>query len=117
MATARAKTKFVRLQPRKARLVADLIRGLQVADAEAQLMQCNMKAGGALKKTLASAIANAEMQIDARREFLHVMEVYVDEGPRLKRAKSKCRGGRTPVLKRTSHLTVIVGEVREGEGN
>jgi len=50
------------------------------------------------------------MQFDARRDQLHVLEVRVDEGPRLKRAKSKARGGRAPIIKRTSHFTVVVGE-------
>lgn len=110
MDRSKANTKFIRIPPRKARLAANLIRGLQVEQAAAQLAYCNMKAGRLLKKTLDSAIANAEMGWDARRDQLYVIEVRVDEGPRHKRAKSKNRGGRAPILIRTSHFTVVVGE-------
>ncbi len=110
MENSKATTKYLRVPPRKARLAANLIRGLQVENAGVQLGFSNLKAGRLLKKTLDSAIANAEMQWDARRDQLYVVEVRVDEGPHYKRAKSKSRGGRAPVLKRTSHFTVVVGE-------
>lgn len=110
MDTAKAYMKYIRVPPRKARLAANMIRGLSVEDAAAQLSFCGMKAGKYLQKTLSSAIANAEVQFDARRDQLKVVEVRVDEGPRLKRAKSKSKGGRAPVLKRMSHFTVVVGE-------
>lgn len=101
-------SKYVRVSPRKARLAAGLIRGLSVAGAATQLTFCNMKGGRLLLKTLDSAVANAESQLDAKRENLKVKEVRVDEGPRLKRSKPKNRGGQHAILKRTSHLTVIV---------
>lgn len=110
MDKSKANTKYIRIPPRKARLAANLIRGLQVEQAAVQLTYCSMKAGRFLKKTLDSAIANAEVNWDARRDQLYVLEVRVDEGPRLKRAKSKSRGGRAPVIKRMSHFTVVVGE-------
>ena len=109
MQTAKALTKYIRISPRKARLAAGLIRGLFVEDAEAQLTHCGMKGGKLLKKTLHSAVANAENLHDVRRENLQVLEVRIDEGPTLKRAKPKCRGGRVPIMKRTSHFTVVVG--------
>lgn len=108
MNEAKAITKYVRVSPRKARLAAALIRGLSVSDATAQLMFSNLKAGRLLKKTLDSAVANAETQLDLRREDLKILEVRVDAGPTLKRAKPKNRGGRHPIMKRTSHFTVIV---------
>lgn len=108
--TSRAHTKHLRIPPRKARLAANIIRGLQVEQAAVQLKYCNLKGGRLLEKTLSSAVANAEMNWDARRDQLFVLEVRVDEGPRLKRAKSKSRGGRAPIIKRTSHFTVVVGE-------
>jgi len=108
MEAAIAKSKYVRISPRKARLAAGLIRGLPVTLASAQLEYSNLKGGRLLKKTLDSAIANAETQLDARRENLKVAEVRVDEGPTFKRAKPKNRGGRHQILKRTSHFTVIV---------
>ncbi|WP_420422693.1 50S ribosomal protein L22 [Simkania sp.] len=106
---ARAITKYVRISPRKARLAADLIRGMKVEDAFTQLMFCNLKGGRLLKKTLNSAVANAETQFSVQRRDLKIKEVRVDEGPTMKRAKSKCRGGRVPVMKRMSHFTVVVG--------
>lgn len=110
MDRAKAIAKYIRVPPRKARLVAGLIQGKSVEEAALQLLYCGMKAGRHFKKTLDSAIANAETRFDARRDQLHVLEVRVDEGPRLKRSKSKARGGRAPILKRMSHFTVVVGE-------
>lgn len=109
MNNAKAICKFVRISPRKARLAAGLIRGLSVPEASMQLMFSNLKAGRLLKKTLDSAVANAETQLEMRREDLIVVEVRVDAGPTLKRAKPKNRGGRHPIMKRTSHFTIIVG--------
>lgn len=106
---AKAITKYVRIAPRKARLAAGLIRGLEVVDAQNQLIYSSLKGGRLLLKTLNSAIANAETQIDnARRESMKVAEVRVDAGPILKRARAKNKGGRNPIMKRTSHLTVVV---------
>ena len=104
-----AVTKYVRISPRKARLAAGLIRGLTVAQASVQLDVSNLKGGRLLRKTLDSAVANAETQLDVARDSLKVTEVRVDEGPRFKRAKPKNRGGRHAILKRTSHFTVVVG--------
>lgn len=108
---AKAITKYVRISPRKARLAAGLIRGLSVPDASAQLLFSSLKGGRLLKKTLDSAVANAETQLDMKRENLKVVEVRVDEGPTLKRSKPKNRGGRHPIMKRTSHFTVIVSNL------
>ncbi len=108
MMEAKAITKYIRISPRKARLAAALIRGQTVANARTQLTFCSMKGGRLLIKTLDSAVANAESQLDARSENLKVKEVRVDEGPRLKRSKPKNRGGQHAILKRTSHFTVIV---------
>ena len=110
MKQAIAKTKYVRVSPRKARLAAGLIRNQNAIEALLQLRYSQLKAGVLLSKTLNSAMANAEQTLDVRREDLKVLEVRVDEGPTMKRAKSKCRGGRMPILKRTSHFTIIVGE-------
>lgn len=110
MEQAIAKSKYLRISPRKARLAADLIRGLSVTQASFQLANCQLKAGGLLQKTLDSAVANAETQLDLRREKLMVAEVRVDAGPVFKRAKPKNKGGRHPIMKRTSHFTVRVQE-------
>lgn len=105
----KAVTKYLRISPRKARLAADLVRGLHVEAAISQLQFSNLKAGSLLAKTLKSAIANAEVQHEVKRDELKVLEVRVDEGPRLKRGKSRSKGSRVPILKRMSHFTVIVG--------
>lgn len=108
-----AVTKYLRISPRKARLAAGLIRGKTVQQANTQLLFSNMKGGRLLKKTLDSAVANAETQLDLREHEMIVKEVRVDEGPRLKRSKPKNRGGQHAIIKRTSHFTIIVsrGEV------
>jgi large subunit ribosomal protein L22 len=108
MQTAKAITRFLRVPPRKARLAADLIRGLGVEQASLQLQFSQLKAGRLLKKTLDSAVANAETQLGVQRNQLKVQEVRVDAGPVMKRAKSKSRGGRAPVMKRTSHFVVVL---------
>ncbi len=109
MVEARAESKYVRVSVRKARFAARLIRGKKVEEALLQLLFCNLKGGKLLMKTLNSAIANAETLYTVQRKDLKVKEVKIDEGPVLKRAKSKCRGGRVPILKQMSHFTIIVG--------
>ena len=108
MTLAKAKTKYVRISPRKARYAADLIRGLSVEKASLQLLYSNLRGGRLLKKTLDSAVANAETQLDARRENLKIHEVRVDPGPILRRAKPRSRGSSVPVNKRTSHFTIVL---------
>ncbi|HSW87334.1 MAG TPA: 50S ribosomal protein L22 [Rhabdochlamydiaceae bacterium] len=108
MQFAKAQTKYVRISPRKARLAADLVRGMKVEEASVQLMFSKLKAGRLLQKTLNSAVANAETQLNVQRRDLKVQEIRVDAGPIIKRAKSKSRGGRVPIMKRTSHFTVVV---------
>src|SRR5579885_2873165 len=100
MAEARAQTKYIRIPPRKARLAAGLIRNLPVEEANLQLGFSQLKAGKLLQKTLNSAVANAETQLNVQRRDLIVKEVRVDAGPVLKRAKSKSRGGRVPEIGR-----------------
>ena len=108
MQMAKATTKYVRISPRKARLAAALIRGRSVEEAATQLMYCKLRAGRLLQKTLGNAVANAESVHNVQRRDLKVKEVRVDAGPILKRAKPKNKGGSHPIMKRTSHFTVIV---------
>ncbi len=103
--------KYLRVPPRKARLAAGLIRGLSVTKARGQILVMNLKAGRLLGRVLESAVANAKDKHNLSPEQLVVAEVKVDEGPTLKRAKSKSRGGRVPVMKRTSHFTVVLSPV------
>ncbi len=107
---AKAISKYVRISPRKARLAAGLIRGKAVEEANRQLIFSSLRGGKLLKKTLDSAVANAETQLDVQRRDLVVEEVRIDEGPTMKRAKPKNKGGRAPIMKRTSHFTVVVSE-------
>ena len=108
MQMAKSMTKYVRISPRKARLAAGLIRGKSVEEATLQLMFSKLRAGKLLRKTLDTAVANAETQLNVQRRDLKVHEVRVDAGPVMKRAKPKNRGGSAPVMKRTSHFTVVV---------
>ncbi len=101
--------RFARIAPRKARLVADLIRGRQVDDALLQLQFSKKRAAAYLRQVLESAIANAEEK-DARVENLFVSESRVDEGPTIKRFQPKDRGRAHPIMKRTSHLHIAVDE-------
>lgn len=111
MEKAKSISKYVRISPYKARRAADLIRNMKVEDAYHQLKYSNLKGARLLLKTLNSAIANAETQLDARKESLKIFEVKVDGGPTLKRSKSKNRGGQVPINKRTSHFTVVLTSV------
>ncbi|NGX30995.1 MAG: 50S ribosomal protein L22 [Chlamydiae bacterium] len=112
MEKAVAKTKYVRISPRKARLVAGLIRKLPVTEAIHQLSNTPQKAAPLLKKTLLSAIANFEVLHDVRREEMVVGEVRVDGGPIIKRAKPRNKGGRSPINKRTSHFQITIEKGR-----
>jgi large subunit ribosomal protein L22 len=106
-----AKLKFVRLSPQKARLVADLIRGLPVERAVELLTFSDKKAAGILKKVLESAIANAEHNEGADIDELHVQTVVVDQGPTQKRFRARARGRVNHILKRTSHITLTVSDI------
>ena len=108
MQFSRAITRYVRISPRKARYAAGLIRGKSVEQASLQLMVSKLRGGRLIKKTLDSAVANAETQLDARRESLKVHEVRVDPGPILRRAKARSRGSSVPVNKRSSHFTIVL---------
>jgi large subunit ribosomal protein L22 len=108
MKFAKAKSKFIRVSPRKARLAATLIRNLGVEEAFLQLNYCRLKSGKLLSKTLKSAVANAETTLDAKREKMKIHDVRVDEGPVMKRVKPRNRGGRTPIMKRTSHFSIVL---------
>jgi large subunit ribosomal protein L22 len=105
----KASHRYARVAPRKARLVADMIRGLKVADALSALEFSKKRAASFYQGVLKSAIANAEEQ-DADVAVLYVRESRVDEGPTLKRWQPKDRGRAHPILKRTSHLHLILDE-------
>jgi large subunit ribosomal protein L22 len=105
---ARASARYVRVTPRKARRVIDLIRGLPAGDAEAVLRFAPQAASEPVGKLLASAVANAEHNHQLDPDSLWVSEAYVDEGPTLKRFRPRAQGRAYRVRKRTSHITVVV---------
>lgn len=107
---ARATAKTVRIAPRKARLVVDLIRGRDVKEAQAVLMFTPRGASPVILKVLNSAIANAENNLSLNVDNLYVKECYVNEGVRLKRLLPRAKGQGDIIQKRTSHITVVVAE-------
>jgi large subunit ribosomal protein L22 len=107
---ARAKARYVRVTPRKARRVVDLIRGLPAEQAQAVLSFAPQSASQAIGKVLNSAIANAEYTGQARSSELVVSRAWVDEGPTLKRFRPRAQGRSYRIDKRTSHITVIVSD-------
>ena len=102
-----AKHRFARISSRKVRLMADLIRGRGVQDALNVLKFSPQRSAGMLSKVLTSAVANAN-ENEADVEALYVQEVRVDEGPTIKRFRPKDRGRAHPIMKRTSHIVVVV---------
>jgi large subunit ribosomal protein L22 len=110
---ARAIARNVGMSPRKMRLVLDLIRGRGVNEAYSILKFSKKAATRPIEKTLRSAVANATQKADAGGAYLDtdelfVKEAYVNEGPRLKRFSPRAMGRATPILKRTSQVTIIV---------
>ena len=105
-----AKLRFARISAQKGRLVADQIRGLPVEQALNVLAFSKKKGAALMKKVLDSAIANAENNEGADVDELKVKTVYVDEGSTMKRLRARAKGRGTRILKRTSHITVIVAD-------
>lgn len=108
---AQAIAKFIRVQPRKARLVIDEIRGRYAEEAQAFLRFVPNRAAGYISKVLASAVANAANNHGLEPQNLKLVEARVDEGPRMKRVQPRAQGRAYRILKRTSHITIIVQEV------
>ncbi len=109
--SARAQARFVRVTPQKARRVIDLIRGLPAAEAQALLRFAPQSASEPIGKVLDSAIANASNNYNLDPRTLVISEAFVDEGPTQKRFRPRAQGRASRILKRTSHITVIVESV------
>jgi len=109
--SARAQARFVRVTPQKARRVIDLIRGLPASDAQALLRFAPQSASEPIGKVLDSAIANATNNFNLDSRTLVVSEAFVDEGPTMKRFRPRAQGRASQILKRTSHITVVVESV------
>jgi large subunit ribosomal protein L22 len=105
-----AKLKFSRISPQKARLVADQVRGMPVGRALQVLEFSPKKAAHLIKKVLDSAIANAEHNEGADIDELKVSRIFVDEGPVYKRIMPRAKGRANRIMKRTSHITVMVAD-------
>jgi large subunit ribosomal protein L22 len=110
---AKAVARYVRVSPRKARLLVDLIRGKSIADAQAILRFSPRAAAEVVEKVLNSAVANAERHLHVKADDHFVGSTFVDEGPTLKRIQPRAMGRAFRINKRTSHITVIVKQ-REG---
>lgn len=109
-----AKAKNLRLTPRKARLIADMVRNKDVEEALNVLQFSTNKSAPLIQKTLKSAIANAVNNFELDEDNLYVSKILIDGGPIIKRIKPRAKGRADRRLKRTSHITVAVSEKKEG---
>ncbi|NLD26642.1 MAG: 50S ribosomal protein L22 [Acholeplasmataceae bacterium] len=107
---AKAIARTVRIAPRKVRLVIDLVRGKSVAEAAAILRLTPKASSVVVEKVLKSAAANAVNNYNMNQSLLYVKEAYVDEGPTLKRYQPRAKGSAYSILKRTSHITIVLEE-------
>ena len=110
---AKATVKYVRISPQKARRAVDLVRGRQVEEARRILRFSPLGASKTIDKALNSAVANAEQQPGVVAQNLVVDRAWVDEGPTLKRWRPRAYGRATKILKRTSHITLVVRSLGE----
>jgi large subunit ribosomal protein L22 len=109
----RAVGKYVRVQPRKVRIIADQVRGRNAVHAAALLQYHTSKGAKMLRKILVSAIANAEENHGISRDTLNIQTIMVDEGPRLKRMQARAMGRGNRIVKKTSHITVVVEDAEQ----
>lgn len=112
---AKAQAKYVRMTPMKARRVVDHVRGMRAVEAVDVLRYAPQAAAETVRKVVESAMANARQAAEAAGERLdaddlHIIAAYVDEGPTMKRIQPRAQGRANRILKRTSHITVIVGD-------
>ena len=111
---SKAILRYVRVSPQKARLVANLVRGMDVPDAIETLQFTRKKSAPLVKKLIESAVANAEVKAERDEQELDIDDlfvktIYVDGGPTLRRFRPRAQGRATKVLKKTSHITVVLG--------
>ncbi|HHU64084.1 MAG TPA: 50S ribosomal protein L22 [Clostridiales bacterium] len=108
----RAIARYVRISPRKVKIVIDLIRGKKVSEALAIIRHTPKAASEILEKLINSAVANAQNNLDMDPEELYISEIYANQGPTLKRYRPRAMGRATIIRKRTSHITVILDKVK-----
>jgi large subunit ribosomal protein L22 len=109
----RAVSKYVRMSPQKVRLVVDLVRGRAVNEALTVLRFTPKAAADPVARVIASAAANAEENYGLAADELYVARIWADEGPTLRRGRAGARGRYKPLLKRGSHITVVLAERTE----
>lgn len=107
-----ASANYVRISSRKVKLVIDLIRGKSVADAQAILMHTPQSAAPIVDKILKSAVANAENNMNLSKDTLYVAEAFANQGPTLKRWRPMAKGRAGRILKRTSHIKIILDQAK-----
>ena len=107
---AKAIARYIRISPQKARLVADVVRGLEVDKAITTLRFMPKKGARILRKIIESAVANASQSHEIDVDTLYVKTIYIDGGPTLKRIRPRAMGRAGRILKRTSHITVVLDE-------
>ncbi len=107
---AKAVTRYVRISPRKARLVTELIKGKPVEEALTILRFVPKKAASLVDKTLRSALANAEQNPNIDVDTLYIKRIFVDGGPTMKRWRARAMGRANKIIKRSSHITVVLDE-------
>ena len=112
---ARAEDKYVRISPLKVGYICKAIRGKQVDEALAILRFTPKRGARQLEKVLKSAIANAEHNFNMNRDKLYVERAYANEAPVMKRYRPKAKGSAYPILKRASHIGVVVASMDEKE--
>jgi large subunit ribosomal protein L22 len=105
-----AKTRFARISPSKVRLVVDMVRGRPVGEARDILALTDKKASALVKKLIESAVANASQNKEIDVDNLYVRRIFVDAGPTWKRFRPRSMGRFNRILKRTSHITVVLDE-------
>ncbi len=116
MAEVRAIGRFIRIPPRKARLVMDMVRGKDINEALSVLSFTPKHAARVVEKVLRSAMANAQQNHGVKDiDFLFVKRAYADNGPTMKRFRQRAMGRATPIKKRTSHLTIVLEEKERRE--
>jgi large subunit ribosomal protein L22 len=107
---AKAVAKYIRMSPQKVRLVVDLVRGKKVQEAKNILLYTRKYAAGIVAKVIKSALANATQNPNIDENILYVKEIFVDQGPALKRWRARAQGRAAAIKKRTSHITVVLDE-------
>jgi len=107
------KAKYIRMSPRKVRLVANAIRGMKVKDALDQLKFINKKAVSPIAKLINSAIANAEHNYELDKDNLLLSEIRIDDGPTLHRWMPRAHGRATPIRKRSSNISLVLSEIKD----